>query len=235
VIFAIGSGLKPDRLQPTTEATSMSGNRYRPLFGLLASCLGLVALLALPSGAAARDRNHDRIPDRWEKAHHLSLKANQARRDQDSDGLGNRGEFQASDKPHDPDTDNDGTEDGDENAGTIERFNAETGRLVINLFGGDTLSGQVTDQTEIECENENENEGNDDDNQVNDRHGDNSGPGSENSGPGNSGDDENSGPGNDNDNEGNCTTADLTPTRVVQEAELHTEGGTAVFEKVELG
>jgi hypothetical protein len=208
----------------------MSGNRYRHLMVLVASCLGLAALLALPSGAAARDRNHDRIPDRWEQAHHLSLKVNQARRDQDNDGLGNRGEFQASDKPHDPDTDNDGTEDGDENAGTIESFNADTGRLVINLFGGDTLSGQVTDQTEIECDNENEangdNHNGDDDGQVNDREG-------ENSGPGNSGDDENSGPGDDN--EGNCTTADLTPTTVVEEAELHTEGGAAVFEKVELG
>jgi hypothetical protein len=207
----------------------MSGNRYRHLMVLVASCLGLAALLALPSGAAARDRNHDRIPDRWEKAHHLSLKVNQAHRDQDSDGLDNRGEFQASDKPHDPDTDNDGTEDGDENAGTIESFNADTGRLVINLFGGDTLSGLVTDQTEIECDNENEANGdnnNDDDGQVNDREGDNSGPGS-------SGDDENSGSGDDN--EGNCTTADLTQNRAVQEAELHTEGGAAVFEKVELG
>jgi hypothetical protein len=208
----------------------MSGNRYRHLMVLVASCLGLAALLALPSGAAARDRNHDRIPDRWEKAHHLSLKVNEARRDQDRDGLGNRGEFQADDKPHDPDTDNDGTEDGDENAGTIESFNADTGRLVINLFGGDTLSGLVTNQTEIECDNENEangdNNNDDDDGQVNDREGDNSGPG-------NSGDEENSGPGDDN--EGNCTTADLTRNRVVEEAELHTEGGAAVFEKVELG
>lgn len=209
----------------------MSGNRYRHLMVLVASCLGLVALLALPSGAAARDRNHDRIPDRWEKAHHLSLKVNQARRDQDRDQLDNLGEFQAGDNPRDADTDNDGTEDGDENAGTIESFNSSTGRLVIHLFGGDTLSGLVTDQTEIECDNENEANGdnnNDDDGQVNDREGDNSGPV-------NSGDDENSGPGGGDDNEGNCTTADLTGTRVVQEAELHTEGGAAVFEKVELG
>jgi hypothetical protein len=207
----------------------MSGNRYRHLMVLVASCLGLIALLALPSGAAARDRNHDRIPDRWEKAHHLSLKVNQAHRDQDSDGLNNSGEFNAGDKPHDPDTDNDGTNDGNENAGTIESFNADTGRLVINLFGGEKLSGQVTDQTEIECDNGNEANGdnnNNDDGQVNDREGDNSGQD-------NSGADEN-GPGTD-DNETSCTTADLTATRVVKEAELHTEGGAAVFEKVDLG
>ena len=204
----------------------MSGNRIRSLLVLAASCLGLIALLAAPSGAAAKDRNHDRIPDRWERHHHLSMGVNQTHRDQDRDNLGNRGEFLAGDNPRDADTDNDGTEDGNENAGRIQSFDANSGRLVITLFGGDTLSGQVNDQTEIECDNENENEANDqnDDNDRLARHGDdNSGPGSENSGPG--GDDEN----------GNCTTADLTAGRVVDEAELHTEGGAAVFEKVELG
>jgi hypothetical protein len=220
----------------------MSRNRTRSLIGIVASCLGLIALIALPSAAAAKDRNHDRIPDRWEKAHHLSLGANQARRDQDRDGLRNRGEFMASDKPHDADSDNDGVEDGDENAGTIESFNSSTGRMVIDLFNGDSLTGQVTSGTEIECDNENENEnenehpGGDDNSQVKDRHGDNSGP-SDNSGPGDSGDDNGQGVNNDgegNDHEGNCTAADLTAGRVVEEAELHTEGGNAVFEKVEL-
>ena len=71
----------------------MSGNRIRSLLVLAASCLGLIAILAAPSGAAAKDRNHDRIPDRWERHHHLSLGVNQAHRDQDRDNLGNRGEF----------------------------------------------------------------------------------------------------------------------------------------------
>jgi hypothetical protein len=207
----------------------MSGNRFRSLLVLAASCLGLIALLAAPSGAAAKDRNHDRIPDRWERHHHLSLGVNQARRDQDRDNLGNRGEFLADDNPRDADTDNDGTEDGDENAGRIESFNATSGRLVIDLFGGDTLSGQVTAGTRIKCENENEANDQNDDNDRLARDGggsseDNSGPGSENSGPGR-GDDENA----------NCSTADLTAGRVVEEAELHTEGGAAVFEEVELG
>jgi hypothetical protein len=140
----------------------------------------------------------------------------------------------ASDKPHDPDSDNDGVKDGDENAGTIQSFNADTGRLVINLFGNDTLSGQVTNQTEIECDNENEDNDANDDNGVDQRHGDNSGPGNsseDNDGQGQ----DNSGPGEANDEEGNCTAADLTVGRVVEEAEVHTEGGTAVFEEVELG
>ncbi|HEX8854141.1 MAG TPA: hypothetical protein VF752_00970 [Thermoleophilaceae bacterium] len=77
-----------------------------------------LALLALPASALAssKDRNHDRIPDRWEKRHHLSLRVNQAKRDQDNDGLNNLGEFRSHTDPRDPDTDNDGVEDGDEDA-----------------------------------------------------------------------------------------------------------------------
>jgi hypothetical protein len=209
-------------MQLPTEETAMSGNRFRSFVVLAASCLGLIALLAVPSGAAAKDRNHDRIPDRWEKAHHLSLRVNQARRDQDSDNLGDRGEFLAGDNPRDADTDNDGTEDGDENAGRIDSFNATTGRLVISLFGGDTVSGLVNDQTEIECAD------NGDDNSQNDGSNDREGASSGQSGDDNEGDD-------NGDEQGTCSTADLQQGTMVQEAELHTEGGSAVFEKVELG
>ena len=179
-----------------------------------------------PATGASRDSDHDGMPNRWEVAHHLDAHRANARGNPDRDRLSNLAEFRHHTNPRDADTDNDGTEDGNENAGRIQSFDANSGRLVITLFGGDTLSGQVNDQTEIECDNENENEANDqnDDNDRLARHGDdNSGPGSENSGPG--GDDEN----------GTCTTADLTAGRVVDEAELHTEGGAAVFEEVELG
>ena len=115
------------------------------------AALGALALLALPSIAAAKDRNHDKIPDRWEKRHHLSLDVNQAGRDQDRDHLDNRGEFRAGDNPRDRDTDNDGVMDGDENAGTIASYDTETGKLMITLFGGDTVSGLVTDDTRIRC------------------------------------------------------------------------------------
>jgi hypothetical protein len=124
------------------------------------------------------------------------------------------GEFKAGDNPRDADTDNDGVKDGNENAGTIQSFDPSTGRLVSNLFGGDTLSGLVTDQTEIECDNEAE----DNDNGQMSRE-DNSGSDSDHGG---------------DDNGANCTTADLSPNATVHEAELQTEGGSAVFEKVEL-
>ena len=71
-------------------------------------------VLALPATAAARDRNHDRIPDRWEKRHHLSLKVKQTRKDQDRDGLRNLGEFRSRTDPRDADSDDDGVEDADE-------------------------------------------------------------------------------------------------------------------------
>jgi len=219
-----------------------------------ALALGALALLAMPSLAAAKDRNHDRIPDKWEKRHHLSLKVNQARLDQDHDHLRNRGEFLAGDNPLDKDSNDDGVMDGNENAGTIASFDTETGKLTINLFGGETISGLVTEGTEIKCEDNGgasassdsgqENEAGDDNGGENeagddnggqgeeepgdDNGGDNSGPGSDNSGPGNAGDDDNEG------NAGNCTTAALAPGAVVEEAELKVANGQATFEEVEL-
>lgn len=118
---------------------------------LLIIALALVAALGVVSSASAksRDRNHDRLPDRWERAHHLSLKAKQAKRDQDRDGLNNRGEFRAKTDPRDEDTDDDGVGDGHEQAGTIKSF--EGGVLTITLAQGGELAAKVDDETEIEC------------------------------------------------------------------------------------
>lgn len=118
---------------------------------LLILALALVAALGVVSSASAksRDRNHDRLPDRWERAHHLSLKVKQAKRDQDHDGLNNRGEFRAGTNPRDADTDDDGIKDGKEHAGTVTSFAG--GVLTISLAQGGELSGTVDDRTEIEC------------------------------------------------------------------------------------
>jgi hypothetical protein len=221
-----------------------------------AAAFGVIAILALPGVAAAKDRNHDRIPDRWEHRHHLSTNVDQARRDQDHDGLRNRAEFLAGDNPRDRDSDNDGVVDGDENAGTIQSFDAESGRLVIDLFGGETISGLVTEGTEIKCEHEHaddsiamrhgEDEQGDDNGGRGEESGDDNGgqgeaPGDDNSGPGNGGEDNsgsgsnNSGPGRGGDEESTgCTGASLVAGAVVQEAELQLGNGAATFEEVEL-
>jgi hypothetical protein len=162
-----------------------------------AAMLGALAILALPALASAKDRNHDRIPDRWEQRHHLSLNVNQSNRDQDNDGLDNRGEFRAGDDPRNHDSDDDGVMDGEENAGTISAFDATTGKLTIALFGGDSVSGLVTTETEIKCEGPDNNGSA----SVSRDHG-GSGPGSDNSGRGEEepGDDHGEGvePGDDN-------------------------------------
>jgi hypothetical protein len=225
-----------------------------------AALLGALALLALPALAAAKDGNHDRIPDRWEKHHHLSTSVNQAHRDQDGDQLRNRAEFLADDNPRDRDSDDDGVVDGDENAGTIESFDAATGRLTINLFGGDSIAGLVTDATRIKCEDEHspdvtarasrgedepgddrgghgEEPGDDNGGEAGDHEdGDNSGPGGgdDDSGPGSSQSDRGPSGHDDNGTGANCTRSDLIAGTTVEEAELDLEHGTATFNEVEL-
>jgi hypothetical protein len=86
----------------------------------IAVAIGALAamLLAIPAlGAPSRDANNDRIPDRWEKRNDLSLNVNQAKRDQDQDGLKNLGEYRNGTDPREADSDADGTEDGTECAG----------------------------------------------------------------------------------------------------------------------
>jgi hypothetical protein len=211
----------------------MSHGTVRNLLLLAASC---VAMLVFPAAGMARghgDRNRDRIPDRWERAHHLSLKVNQAKRDQDHDGLRNRAEFMAGDDPRDADTDNDGIGDGKEKAGQVVSFTG--GILIVHLFNGDDVKGTVDDNTEIECEDapattptaraadDGHGGGGDD---GDDDEGDNQNRGHD-EGDDDHGDDENHGqPG--------CDASKLTAGAVVGEAELKATAGGLVFEKIEL-
>jgi hypothetical protein len=200
-------------------------------FKLFLAAAAALALLAVPASALAKrgDRNHDRIPDKWERKHHLSTRVNVARKDPDRDGLSNLSEFRHGTDPRDADTDNDGVndeqeiddntnpndvdsdddgiDDGDEIAGTIKSFDGTT--LVIQLAGqgAGEVFGTVTDQTEIECENE----GDESPTATKADDGGSSGSGSDDgdhSGPGDgttttttptSGSDDNEGPGDDND------------------------------------
>jgi hypothetical protein len=193
---------------------------------MLVLLFALAGMLLVTGSASAKDRNHDRISDRWEKHHHLSLHHNQAGRDQDKDGLKNRAEFRAGTNPRDDDSDNDGIEDGDENAGTILSF--ADGVLKLTVFGqSDPLVGLVDDSTEIECEHATATKSDD--------------------GPGESGDDESGddqgddeqgddeqGDDDDRFDERTCGIDQLTAGMKVKEAELRLVGGKAVFEKLEL-
>jgi hypothetical protein len=223
-------------------------NGIRKLELIFVAALGVIAILALPAiaSAKARDRNHDGIPDRWEKRHHLSLNVNQAHRDQDRDRLNNLGEFQngtdprnadtdgdgltdgqeleAGDAPTNSDTDGDGVPDGQENAGTIASFDGTT--LTINLFDGNTLTGQVNDSTEIEC----------DHSQGGAQASDQGGSGNQQGGEDQSdGDGQSGGDGSEEDGQaGNCTAADLVPGAIVHEAELEASSSGEVFHSVHL-
>src|SRR2546426_12449511 len=132
----------------TTRMRSYSMRSMR-LLGI-ASLTAIASLAALAAPSQAKDRNHDRIPDRWERAHHLSLRVNQARRDQDHDGLKNRAEVRAQDDPRDADIDNDGVKDGNEDAGTVAKISGNT--VTVNLFNGGSITGTATQQTHIECD-----------------------------------------------------------------------------------
>jgi hypothetical protein len=224
------------RFDNKEEAMIRSRGRNR-LGVLLAMALGVVAIFALPAVASAKDSNHDRIPDRWEKRHHLSLNVNQSGKDQDHDHLRNLAEFKAGDNPRSDDSDGDGVMDGEENAGTITSFDAGSGKLVIALFGSETISGLVTAQTEIKCKGVDDSSGAASSSSGEPEPGDDNGGGEE---PGDDNGGDNSGPGSSNsgqDGNGgsvNCTSADLIPGAVVQQAELELGNGTATFHEVEL-
>jgi hypothetical protein len=172
------------------------------------------------------------LTDRWERAHHLSLKVNQARRDQDHDGLRNRAEYLAGTDPRNADSDDDGTDDGEEGAGTVTSFTA--GVLIVHLFNGDDVKGTVDDQTEIECDHRasasttaraasdgpgGDDQGDDD----GDGQGGQSGDGDHHDGGDDQGDDQDS-----------CEASALTAGTVVREAELKTTSAGLVFRQIEL-
>lgn len=216
----------------------------RLIKGLIAAAIA-ASLLVLPAGALAqgRDRDRDRMPDKWEKKHGLNPRVKDARKDPDHDGLSNLSEFRHGTDPQRADTDDDNVSDGhevregsdprdgDEISGTVVSF--EAGVLTIQLpgQGAGTAAGTVTGATEIECD--------DDDAPAAgaSREGD-SGEGSDDAD--HSGGDDPSGDANrsgddDRGDDDRCTTAGLAPGARVHEGELATASdGTDVFTKIEL-
>jgi hypothetical protein len=202
---------------------------------LFAAALVVAATLLPAAGAAAhaRDRNHDRIPDRWEKRYHLSLKVKQTHRDQDRDGLNNLGEFRSHSDPRDADSDEDGVTDGREDAGTVTAFDGTT--LTITLFAGGTVTGAVTPDTEVECrtatQTEQDEQGEDDQQGDDDHARAADDPGDDDGGGG--------GPEQDEDEPGEAEDAQCAPDALkvgatVHEAELRADGAGPVWRQIEL-
>ena len=247
----------------------------RRLTLFISVALALLAF-AIPATAGAKsshhksrhhrlaDRNHNGMPDRWER----KFRVHKASSDPDRDGVTNLGEFHNGTNPRDADTDNDGiddgnddanhdgVEDGQEQAGVIDTFDANSGKLTIKLVNGDSLAGTVNGDTEIECENPapaptastrdgGETETGDDSpdsssttsgDTTEHQSGDQTtGSSSTPSGDDEQGDDNNDQGENENEDHGSCGTAALVQNTIVREAELKVTQDGAVFHSIKLG
>jgi hypothetical protein len=101
-----------------------------------------------PAGADARpaaDSNHDRIPDRWEIRHHLSLRVQQTFRNQDHDELFNLYEVRSGSSPRLSDTDGDGVRDGLEDPDGDTLTNAQEQYLHLHPRKADTDGDGIDD------------------------------------------------------------------------------------------
>lgn len=135
-----------------------------------------------------------------------------------------------------------------EEASTITSFDPTTGKLTIALKGGESITGLVTEDTEIKCEGnaqslENGDQQGDDDGETSGGHDEGSEDDSGEPGDAAGGDQGDDGwdsrqlpeePPTTGEG-GGCTTASLTPGSIVGGAELRLEGGAAIFKEIELG
>jgi hypothetical protein len=87
---------------------------------------------------AVRDRDGDRLPDRWERRYHLSVTKKSGKGDPDRDKLSNRREHRLRTNPRRRDTDRDGLRDG-----------AEVRRYKTNPRKRDTDGDGYSDRREI--------------------------------------------------------------------------------------
>jgi len=106
-------------------------------------------VVAFSGAAVAKDKNHDAIPDRWEKRFHLSLKVDQANKDQDRDKVDNANEFREHTSPRDADTDNDGRKDGREDRDRDGLDNMNEDASANDPVDPDTDNDGVEDGEEI--------------------------------------------------------------------------------------
>jgi hypothetical protein len=116
------------------------------LFGVV-----LAALLAVPGAAMAksRDRDHDRLPDKWEHKFHLSTHKKSAKGDPDKDGLNNLGEFRSGTNPRKADTNGNGINDANDDQDNDGVDNADEQHEGTNPRDADTDNDGVEDGNEV--------------------------------------------------------------------------------------
>jgi hypothetical protein len=132
-------------------------------------------------------------------------------------------------------------------AGTVQSFSG--GVLTITLGDGSVVSGVVNDNTELECTAPEETQtvhedgdgGSGDQSSGDDNSGDSSGDQSATDDQGDTaeqsddqGEDQNDDAAEETETENSCSTANLTPGAMVNEAELSISGSGSVWKKVEL-
>ena len=124
----------------------MTGVRLKTSLAASAALLSL----AFPAASAAKgaDRDHDRMPDRWERKHKLDAGANDAARDRDRDGLRNLAEYRAKTNPAKADSDRDGVLDSDEDRDRDRVDNANEDRERTSPAKRDTDRDGVRDGAE---------------------------------------------------------------------------------------
>jgi hypothetical protein len=130
---------------------------------------------------------------------------------------------------HRHDADHNGNPANAPTAGTVTSFANNT--LTITLANGNTVSGIVTDRTEVKCKNPEDIDNNgDNDAEHGDRVSDHGPGGGDNGDNGDRGDD-NGNRGDDNDNNNSCT---IMPGMAVRNAELRITGAGSFWDEVEL-
>jgi hypothetical protein len=109
------------------------------------------AILVVPASsamAAQRDRDRDRMPDRWERAHGLSVSRASSGGDPDRDGIDNRNEYRERTDPQRRDSDRDRSLDGREDRDGDGLSNAAEDRSGNDPDDPDTDNDGVGDADE---------------------------------------------------------------------------------------